>query len=362
LSKILQMTKTKIGILFGGRSVEHDISIISAQNIAKYIDKSIFELTLIGIDKKGDWYLCNQVSKEITNGTPLQLSLTASNPTFIANNLPFSLDVVFPVLHGTDGEDGSIQGMLKAVNLPFVGSDTLGSAVSMDKLTAKRVLQNSGVPVAKFLAYSKAEKNSIDFDTIVKAFGLPFIIKPANLGSSVGVYKISQKEGFEEKVNALFQFDKIALVEEFIEGRELECAILGNEKPIASPPGEIILKGDYEFYSFEAKYVDGDAVDLVIPAKVSKEVENKIKQVSIQSYQAASCKDLARIDLFLQKDGSIIVNEINTIPGFTNISMYPKLMGELGISYQDLISRLIQLAIERHNEDVMISTNFESNL
>jgi len=356
------MSKINVGILFGGRSVEHAISIISAQNIAKYIDASKFDITLVGIDKSGDWFLCNQVSKEISAGEPLSLSLKASRPTFILNNKPLPLDVVFPVLHGTDGEDGSIQGLLKTINIPFVGSDTLGSAVSMDKLTAKRVLENSGVPVARFLTYTKAERQSIDFDFIVRKLGLPFIIKPANLGSSVGVYKISKKEGFKKKLEALFQFDNTALVEEFIEGRELECAVLGNENPIASPAGEIILKGDYEFYSFEAKYVDGDAVDLVIPAKVSQEVEEAIKQASIKSYKAASCKDLARIDLFLKNDNTIIVNEINTIPGFTNISMYPKLIEQLGISYPELITQLITMAIGRHHQSELVSTNFESNL
>lgn len=356
------MTKTKVGILFGGRSVEHDISIISAQNIAKYIDSATFEVTLLGITKSGDWYLCNEVSKDISKGTPLQLSLMATKPTFTAEHESFNLDVVFPVLHGTDGEDGSVQGLLKTLNMAYVGSDTLGSAVSMDKLTAKRVLENTGVPVARFLTYTRSEKNKVEYEFIVSTLGLPFIIKPANLGSSIGVYKISQEEGFEEKLNSLFEFDNVALIEEFIEGRELECAILGNDNPIASPPGEIVLKGDYEFYSFEAKYIDGDAVDLIIPAKVSAETEEKIKKYSIQSYKAASCKDLARIDLFLKDNGEIIVNEINTIPGFTNISMYPKLMGQLGISYPQLITKLITMAIDRHTQSHTISTNFESIL
>lgn len=356
------MTKIKVGILFGGKSVEHDISIISAQNIARFIDLNTFEVTLIGIDKLGDWYLCDKVSKKISAGLPLQLSLKASNSTFLVDGKSFTLDVIFPVLHGTDGEDGSIQGMLKTVNIPFVGSETLGSAVSMDKLTAKRVLENSGVPIAKFLSYTKSERNTANYEHIVSTLGVPFIIKPSNLGSSVGVFKISKKEGFEEKLSALFQFDNVALVEEFIEGRELECAVLGNADPVASPAGEIILKGDYEFYSFEAKYVDGDAVDLVIPAKISKEIEETIKQVSIKSFKAASCKDLARIDLFLKKDGSIIVNEINTIPGFTDISMYPKLIEQLGIGYPKLITMLLEMAIERHQQAVAISTNFESSL
>lgn len=356
------MAKTKVGILFGGKSVEHDISIISAQNIAKYIDRSLFDVLLFGIDKLGDWYLCQDVSKNITSGIPLQLSLSASRPSFLANGTIVKPDVLFPVLHGTDGEDGNIQGMLKAVSLPFVGSEALGSSVSMDKLTSKRVLQNAGVPVARFLSYTRNEKDSIQFEHIVETLGLPFIIKPANLGSSVGVYKISQREGFEEKIGALFQFDKVALIEEFIEGRELECAVLGNETPVASPAGEIVLKGDYEFYSFEAKYVDGDAVDLIIPAKVDPDVEQRIKDVSIKSFQTASCKDLARVDLFLKSNGDLVVNEINTIPGFTNISMYPKLIGELGIEYPDLITRLIHLALERHKDDASISTNFESSL
>jgi len=356
------MTKTKVGILFGGRSVEHDVSIISAQNIAKYIDTNLFDVTLIGIDKSGNWFLCSEVSKDILTGEPLQLTLNATNPIFSTANGEFALDVVFPVLHGTDGEDGSIQGLLKTINIPHVGSDTLGSAVAMDKLTAKHVLANSGLPIAKFLSYTKPQKNQVNYQEIVSTLGVPFIIKPANLGSSVGVFKISEEAGFKDKLNTLFSFDNMALIEEFIEGRELECAILGNENPVASPPGEIKLKGDYEFYSFEAKYVDGNAVDLVIPAKVEPFIEQRIKELSIQSYQAASCKDLARIDLFLKDNGEIIVNEINTIPGFTNISMYPKLIGLLGIGYTDLITQLVNMAILRHKELGRVTTSFESNL
>ncbi len=356
------MTKTKVGILFGGKSVEHDVSIISAQNIAKYIDTKKFEVTLLGIDKTGDWFLCNEVSKNISNGEPLHLTLKASGPSFRTSNRKVEVDVVFPVLHGTDGEDGSIQGLLQTANIPYVGSDILGSAVSMDKLTSKRILENAGVPVANYLTYTKKEVKDIDYDYVVSKLGSPFIIKPANLGSSVGVFKISKEEGFEEKLATLFGFDTIALVEEYIEGRELECAIIGNDNPKASPPGEIILKGDYEFYSFEAKYVDGDAVDLVIPAKVGASIEQRIKELSLQSYQATSCKDFARIDLFLRENGEIIVNEINTIPGFTNISMYPKLIGLLGIEYTDLITQLINMAILRHKELGRVTTSFESNL
>ncbi len=356
------MTKTKVGILFGGRSVEHDVSIISAQNIAKYIDNKRFEVTLIGINKSGNWFLCSEVSKNISNGKPLQITLQASSPLFITSQGKFSLDVIFPVLHGTDGEDGSIQGLLKTLSIPHVGSDTLGSAVSMDKLTAKRVLAYSGVPIAQFLSYTKSEAHNISYAHIIATLGSPFIIKPANLGSSIGVFKITKKEGFEEKLNTLFSFDNVALIEEFIEGRELECAIIGNKQPMASPPGEIILKGDYEFYSFEAKYVDGNAVDLIIPAKVDAQTEEKIKELSIQSYKAASCKDLARIDLFVKEDGQVIVNEINTIPGFTNISMYPKLIGLLGIAYTDLITQLLEMPLKRNQPLNKVKTNFESNL
>ncbi len=356
------MTKTKVGILFGGKSVEHDVSIISAQNIAKYIDTKKFEVILLGIDKTGDWFLCNKVLKNISNGEPLSLALKASSPSFSTLNKNFQLDVVFPVLHGTDGEDGSIQGLLQTANIPYVGSDILGSAVSMDKLTSKRILENAGVPVANYLTYTKTEVNDIDYDYVVSKLGSPFIIKPANLGSSVGVFKISEEKGFDEKLNTLFSYDNIALIEEYIDGRELECAIIGNANPMASPPGEIILKGNHEFYSFEAKYVDGNAVDLVIPAKVDSITEEKIKSLSIQSYKVASCKDLARIDLFVQSNGQVIVNEINTIPGFTNISMYPKLIGLLGIGYSDLITQLLNMAMERHEESGSVTTNFESNL
>lgn len=356
------MTTIQVAILFGGRSVEHDISIISAQNIANYIDKTRYHVYYIGICKQGNWYLCNQVTKNITSGQPLQINLQATQPVFLAGSTNFSVEVVFPVLHGTDGEDGSIQGLLKTMGIAFVGSETLGSAVAMDKLITKHVLQNSAIPVAKFMSYRKAQANKIDYDTLVARLGTPFIIKPANLGSSVGVYKISEPKGFKEKVNSLFSFDNTMLAEEFIEGRELECAVLGNTNPVASPAGEIVLKGGYEFYSFEAKYVDKNAVDIVIPADIPKETHERIKTLSIRAYQATACKDLARIDIFLKTNGEVIVNEINTIPGFTDISMYPKLMEQLGISYSTLITRLLTMALERHQEAQRISTNFESNL
>lgn len=356
------MAGITVAILFGGKSVEHDVSVLSAQNIAKYIDKTKFEPVYIGISKQGNWYLCPDVTKDISKGSPLQVQLVAAHPKFISAEDSFTIDVVFPMLHGTDGEDGSIQGLLKTLDVPFVGSDTLGSAVAMDKLIAKHVLKNSDIPVARYLNYSKNQIVEVNYHTIVAQLGSPFIIKPANLGSSVGVYKIANPEGFKEKVEELFKFDTMMLVEEFIEGRELECAVIGNKNPKASPAGEIILKGNYEFYSFEAKYVDGNAVDIIIPAKIDKSIEKEIQSLSIKAFQAAACKDLARIDIFLTHDGKVIVNEINTIPGFTNISMYPKLIEQLGISYSNLITKLLTMAQERYAEANQISTNFETNL
>jgi len=356
------MKKCTVGILYGGRSVEHEISILSATNIAENIDLERYNIRLIGIDKMGRWHLCNSISQPINDGQLLDLALNSEVPTFKFKNESFTVDVVFPVLHGTDGEDGSIQGLLQSLNIPFVGSGVMGSAVSMDKLTAKVILQQDGIPVADFLAYSRFEQEQISFDNIKNSLGLPFMLKPANLGSSVGVAKISSEDNFEQLVKDTFQYDNILLFEEYINGKEMECAVFGNDNPVASVPGEINLSSDYEFYSFDAKYVDKDAASLVIPAKVSEEVSDLIRVNSLRSYELLHCADLARVDLFVNDNGSVFVNEVNTMPGFTNISMYPRLMAFEGIGYKDLMTQLIEMALKRHQLKNELSTNYESNL
>ena len=354
--------KLSVAILFGGRSVEHDISVISAQNVAKYIDKNLYDPIFIGITTEGGWYKCESVDKDIEKGQPLRMKLDARACAFTTTSGSFSVDVAFPVLHGTDGEDGSIQGLLKAMDLPFVGSGVLGSSVAMDKLISKKLLEADGIPVCPYVAFQKSEKGQYDFEKVVAIVGLPMIVKPAGLGSSVGVTKIKSESDFDDAINETFKYDDSLLIEQFVEGRELECAILGNENPIASEPGEIIVNDDYEFYTFDAKYVDKEAAKLVMPAVVQAETVEKIKTLSLRAYDILKCEDLSRVDLFLTEDGQVFVNEINTIPGFTNSSMYPKLFELAGISYTELITKLIQFGIAKFKKLQDLETSYDSGL
>lgn len=357
------MTKLKVGILYGGRSVEHGVSINSARNIETYINKSLYEVICIGISTQGVWFQTPNVSKDIEAGTKLKLSLDGSDPRFedVAGN-SFTVDVVFPVLHGTDGEDGSIQGLLKAMDIPMVGTSVLGSSVSMSKLVAKQLMEQAGIPVTKFLFFRHDQKEAIRFEEIKKNLGVPFMVKAANLGSSVGVSKVSAESELDAAVEDSFRYDDCLLVEEYIKGREIECAILGNNPPEASRPGEIIINSKYNFYSFDAKYVDGEAVKIEVPAKIDKATSDKIRDLSIKAYKQLQCEDFARVDLFLNEAGEVFVNEINTIPGFTNSSMYPMMWKDSGISFTDLISRLIQLGLERYKQSKRIQKEFQSSL
>jgi D-alanine-D-alanine ligase len=357
------MSKRKIAILYGGRSVEHGVSINSARNIFEYIDKELFEPILIGISPKGVWYHTQTVTKEIEKGEPLFIQLNPSNPVFsTSKGKSFGADIIFPVLHGTDGEDGSIQGLIKAMDLPMVGTSVLGSAVSMSKLVTKRLLKEEGLPVADFLTAHFSEKDNLRFDEIEKKLGLPFMVKSASLGSSVGVSKVKSKEDFDKAISDSFRYDDNILMEEYVQGREIECAILGNEPALASLPGEIIISKEYEFYTFDAKYVDGSAVSIDVPAKLEPTVQEKIRTLSLQAYHALSCEDFARVDLFLTKEGKVYVNEINTIPGFTNSSMFPMMWKERGVSFTELISKLISLATERYQKSKRAERGFESSL
>ncbi len=355
--------KTKLALVYGGRSVEHDVSVISAKNIFENIDSTRFEVFLIGIDKSGKWFLMPDVVKSFDKGRPLQLTLNAKKPAFIvqSDGSAFSIDVAFIILHGTDGEDGSIQGFFKLMQIPFVGSGVLGSAISMDKIIAKNLMLQAGIPTAKHACVYKY-KNTPSFEMISAQVGTPMIIKPANQGSSVGVSKVSSKAEYHNALKEAFKYDESVLIEEFIVGRELECSVIGNKEPLASPPGEVELKKDYAIYSFDAKYVDGEATLLHIPAELDANSAENVKDVCLKVYNVLCCKEFARVDLFLKKNGDIVVNEVNTLPGFTNISMFPKLCGLMGISYPDLITRLIAMALERNQEIKKLETNFTSGL
>jgi D-alanine-D-alanine ligase len=356
--------KKRIAILYGGRSVEHGVSVNSARNIFQFIDKKLFQPIAIGISKSGKWYLTDGVSKEIEKGKPLALILDPGNPAFLIqkDGKKMKVDVIFPVLHGTDGEDGSIQGLVKAMDLPLVGTGVLGSAVSMNKIVAKRLLKDAGLPVSDFMTFRFDQKDKIKFNAISKVLGVPFMIKSASLGSSVGVTKVKSKKDFDKAVEEAFRYDQEMLAEKYITGREIECAILGNEEAEASYPGEIIINKNYEFYTFDAKYVDPDAVKIEVPAKLPKAIAEKIRKACLHAYQTLHCEDFARIDLFLDDKGGIYINEINSIPGFTNSSMYPMMWKERGIGFTELISRLLNLAEERYDRNKRLQRDFESSL
>ncbi len=363
------LAKTRVGIIFGGKSAEHEVSLQSAKNIVDAIDKERFDVTLIGIDKQGQWHLNEATNFLLNEHNPALIELNKSNqgisfmPGKESNQLQpvdqntalGQLDVIFPIVHGTLGEDGSLQGMMRLANLPFVGSNVLGSAVSMDKDVAKKLLQVAGLHVANGVSFTRATKDQIDFKTIEKNLGMPVFIKPANQGSSVGVSKASNEKEFNEAIELAYSYDHKILIEAAVVGREIECAVLGNHYPKASVCGEILPQDG--FYSYDAKYINEDGAKLAIPADLSDEVSKTIKDIAIRAYQALNCEGLARVDVFLTNQNDVIINEINTLPGFTKISMYPKLWEESGLSYQDLISTLIDLAIERHEQDKLLKSS-----
>lgn len=363
--------KIRVGILFGGKSAEHEVSLQSAKSIVEAIDREKYEVVMIAVDKEGQWHLTDASRFLLNADNPklIQLNRVSDNLalapgkrseqliSLVSHGSAGPVDVIFPVLHGPFGEDGTIQGLMKLANVPFVGPGVLGSAVSMDKDVAKRLLRDAGISIARFLVFDRASFNKIDFNEAKNQLGLPLFVKPANLGSSVGINKVNDREQFEEAVNDAFRYDNKIVIEEFIEGREIECSVLGNDDPIASLPGEILPQDD--FYSYRAKYIDEDGAILDVPAKLPENIVKEVQDYSIQAFKVLCCEGMARVDLFLKENGEIVINEINTIPGFTKISMYPKLWEVSGISYSELIHRLIQLAIERFDREEKLETSVD---
>jgi len=351
--------KITVGIIFGGKSAEHEVSLQSAKNVYDAIDRDRFEPVLIGIDKNGVWRSTGGSLSLLNSSDPRRISLNTSGAPVTLGPasegrlsvqadkaaLPpnLKLDVVFPILHGPLGEDGTVQGLLKLAGVPFVGTGVLGSAVGMDKDVMKRLFRDAGLPIGKFLTFKSHEKIP-SFAEIEAALQSPFFVKPANMGSSVGINKVRSEAEYENAVKEAFKYDVKIIIEEFIPGREIECAVLGNENPAASIPGEVIPT--HEFYSYDAKYIDENGARLEIPAKIDDDCKKRIQELAIKVFQTLCCEGLSRVDFFLKKNGEILVNEINTMPGFTRISMYPKLWEASGIGYTELISRLIELAIK----------------
>ncbi len=363
--------KIRVGILFGGRSAEHEVSLQSAKNIIEALDKEKYDAVLIGIDRKGRWHLSSSARFLLNEDNPAHIKLSDSDKGLavlpgtgqkLLLNLSTrsalgSLDVVFPVLHGPYGEDGTVQGLLKLADIPFVGAGVTASAVGMDKDIMKRLLRDAGIPIANFIVAHKSRRKSYQFTNISRSLGLPLFVKPANLGSSVGISKVRDEREFERAVDSAFDYDNKILFEEAIVGDEIECSVLGNEEPMASLPGRVIpLK---EFYSYEAKYIDEEGARLEIPADLDKATTKRVQKIAVEAFTALCCEGMARVDTFLTPKGEILVNEINTIPGFTKISMYPKLWEASGISYSELLDRLIDLAIRRFRRDSELRSNVE---
>jgi D-alanine-D-alanine ligase len=353
----------RVGVIFGGRSGEHEISLRSARCVVDAIDRNKYSVSLIGIDRQGHWHILDEPTFRRLTDAPLP-ALDVANGAIMLVPAPTrgelvdlaqrttplgKLDVVFPVLHGPYGEDGTVQGLLELADLPYVGAGVLGSALGMDKDVQKRLLQSAGLPVVPFLTTTRRQWAAEAGLVAVRAleFGLPLFVKPANLGSSVGITKVRAAEELAAAVTTALEYDNKILIEKGVMAREIECAVLGNDLPEASVPGEICPRAD--FYSYEAKYVDDNGATLLIPAPLTDVETAAVQALAVRVFQLLDCAGMARVDFFLERGtGQWFVNELNSIPGFTTISMYPKLWEASGLSYRELISRLIDLGLERH--------------
>jgi len=385
--------KLRVGIIFGGRSTEHEVSLVSAGSVINALDKNKYEVVPIGITHNGEWLAGTDTVKLLkeNKGNEKYKVYLPPDPTvkFLLKkestglsvseaNKTEKLDVIFPVLHGTYGEDGTIQGLLELANIPYVGAGVLGSSLSMDKILQKQVCRQSGVPVADFLWFRSVDwqKNKAGgdvkplqnqlmnktrdgmVDDIVNNLGLPVFVKPPNMGSSVGISKAHDKKELLKAIHVALEYDRKVLVEKAVpNAREIEVSVLGNEEPRASVTGEVIPSN--EFYDYNAKYVD-DASELRIPAEIPEHLSTAIRQTAINGVLAVEAEGMARVDFLLEKDtNNFYLNEINTIPGFTRISMYPKLWQASGLSYSDLLDELIRLAIDRHEKRASLNTTFQ---
>lgn len=366
--------KLKIGVLYGGRSGEHDVSLCSAASVVAALDKSKYDVVAIGIDRDGRWYVQDQPEIVVDKAFGKILSLKKrglwlvnhfeqQNKLYIYNletsGEKVFVDVVFPVLHGTYGEDGTLQGLLELAMVPYVGVDVAGSAVGMDKDIAKRLLKEAGIPVVPWITVGKHDwlehpKNILNHAG--NQLSLPLFVKPLCTGSSVGIKKVKAKKELADAIDYAFQFDTRIMIETGIDCREIECAILGNDNPQASVPGEILPQ--HEFYSYEAKYLDPEGAQMNIPAKLPAKLSAAIRQCAVAGFKALNCNSMARVDFFLEKKtNQFFLNEINTLPGFTSISMYPKLWAATGIHYSELLDHLVALALTRHREKSAIKTD-----
>jgi D-alanine-D-alanine ligase len=356
------MSRLRVAVLFGGRSAEHEISCLSARSVIDALDPGEVEAIPIGITREGRWHrlsgppaLPSETGRmpEVTGDVGSSVELageTASSELVAADGSREHVDVVFPVLHGPGGEEGAVQGLLELAAVPYVGSGVLGSALGIHKDVQKRLLRDAGLPVGPYEPVHERDWSDDPWavEAAARALGYPLFVKPATLGSSVGVSRVDREAALAGALEEAFRYAREGLIEKAAEGaREIECSVLGNDDPVASLPGEIITEG-HPFYDYEAKYLDEHGARLVIPAEVGSGLRAEIQRLAVAAFRAIRCAGMARVDFFLFSDGRLWVNEVNTIPGFTQISMYPKLWEASGLPYPELVRRLIELAIERH--------------
>lgn len=356
-----EKVKLKVGVLFGGRSGEHEISIRSAHSLAEAVDRDRFEPILIGIDRRGEWHLhgnesFGRLTTDAGEGSLCSVTLVSNQGEGSLVDIGrggrtvATLDVVFPVLHGPFGEDGRVQGLLDMLGVPYVGAGVLGSAVGMDKDVQKRLLRDAGIGVVPFrtIRWTEWGRRAETIRAWVHELGMPLFVKPANLGSSVGISKVHDDSELDSAVQEAFRYDDKIVIEQGIDAREIECSVLGNEEPTASVLGEILPAAD--FYSYEAKYSAGSQARLLIPAPLEDELAKSMRALAVQAFRVLECSGMARVDYLLERTTNTpYVNELNTMPGFTSISMYPKLWEATGLGFSALVTRLIELAMERNH-------------
>ncbi|SCM78607.1 D-alanine--D-alanine ligase A [uncultured Pleomorphomonas sp.] len=353
---VSETIKPRIAVLFGGRSAEHEVSVMSAENVMRAIDPVRYEAVPIYIDRQGVWRLSALDGGRLARpeaGARLALvpggggRLVALPDAGAAYDLP-SVDLIFPVLHGQNGEDGSLQGLARVARLPLVGCDILGSAATLDKDVAKRLLRDAGLPVARWVAIRRDAVPA--FDGLARHLGLPLFVKPASQGSSVGVSKVSTEAEFQAALAEGFKYDRKLLAEEFVGGREIECAVLEDADGVlsVSRPGEIVPAARHGFYSYDAKYIDADGAELKVPADLPADLERMLRDTAGAAFRATGCDGWTRVDFFVTADGRFLVNELNTIPGCTDISMYPLAMAASGVPMRDVVDRLVRQALARH--------------
>jgi D-alanine-D-alanine ligase len=331
--------RVRVAVLMGGRSSEHEISLASARSVLEALDPQKYEALTVEIDREGQWQLGRGEQRELPAGSAAETLPvpTGSVPATLAD-----VDVVFPILHGPFGEDGTVQGLLELAGVPYVGAGVAASALCMDKDLFKSVMRDHDIPVAQNVTLREG-------DAADNPFGYPVFVKPARLGSSVGISKVFLGENLDDAVALAFRHDEKVLVEEFVPGVEVECSVLGNRDPIASLPGEIVSHGfeGADWYDYSAKYDEG-GMDLIVPPRISPESIARVQELAVRSFVASECEGMARVDFFVRESGDVVVNELNTIPGFTATSVYAELFEKSGISYPELLDRLVQLALERH--------------